>query len=204
VRRWDRILVSPIHSPGRITRRHLLAAGGSAGAAAFVALNPQLAAAASAVVADPSYLRRSTYTDLVGQDFAMGWWGSSSSLALASVSDLPHLKGRDDAFSLIFVGATATPPGGGEVALSHPKVGRFELFVTPVEQASDPQQYEAIVNRSVGAKRSKAPQAGEKKPAHGKKKHHRRRRKNVVREAHHHHKHLSRRARKRLAEKARG
>ena len=166
-----------------------------------MALNPRLAAAASAVVADPAHLRRSTYTGLVGQDFSMGWWGSSASLRLASVSDLPHLKGRDDAFSLIFVGEAATPATGGEVALSHPKVGKFELFVVPVDRASDPQEYEAIVNRSVGANRRRVPQSGGGDGTRVKK--HRRRRKNTVRESHHHHKHLSRRARRRAA-KARG
>jgi Domain of unknown function (DUF6916) len=197
----DRTLASSTDNSGRITRRHLFAAGGSAGAAAFVALNPRIAAAASAVVADPGYLRRSTYTDLVGQDFALGWWGSDSSLQLASVSDLPHLKGRDDAFSLIFLGEAATPPEGAEVALSHPKIGRFELFVTPVNRPGGPQQYEAIVNRSVGAKRAKLPET--KKPHHRKPRRHRR--KNVVREAHHHQsKRAARRAHKRLAKKARG
>lgn len=161
----------------------MLAAGGSAGAAAFVALNPQLAAAATAIGGDPAHLRRSTYLPLIGQQFSLGWWGSSSSLLLAQISDLSHLKGREDAFSLTFLGDAATPDGGASVALRHPKLGRFELFLVPIDREGDPQRYEAVINRSVGAKRAKAPTSGPKHPARGQKKKHPKRARNVLRDA---------------------
>ena len=199
-RRWDRTLVPTAENSGRITRRHLLAAGGTAGAAAFVALNPQLAAAATAVVGDPAHLRRATYLQLIGQEFSLGWWGSSTSLQLAAISDLEDLKSRDDAFSLTFLGNAATPDMGASVALSHPKLGRFELFLVPIDRASDPQHYEAIINRSRGVERKKAPKPGDPPKHHAKKPRKKRRRKNAVADTHHRRrKHLSRRARKRAA-----
>jgi Domain of unknown function (DUF6916) len=180
-RRWDQALVPASQNSGRITRRHLIAAGGSAGVAAFVALNPQVAAAASAFAGDPAHLRRSTYLPLMGQQFSLGWWGSSSSVMLASIADLPYLKGREDAFSLTFLGEAATPPEGAPVALRHPKLGRFELFLAPIGRETDMQRYEAVINRSHGVKRGKPPKpkGGGKPP----KKHRSRGRKNVLRDA---------------------
>ena len=146
-------------APGRIinglTRRRLLVSGGAAGAAALTTLNPQLASAITVVGRDPAYLRRASYSPLVGQDFTASWWGGSITLTLADVGDLDGgLEGRDDAFSLLFTGS----PGlaSGRLTLSHPRVGRFPLFVGPVDPRSRAQEYEAIVNRSVGLTRRPA------------------------------------------------
>jgi hypothetical protein len=139
-----------------LTRRRLLASGGAAGAAAFAALNPQFAWAETVIGRDPAYLRRSTYAPLVGQDFTASWWGRSARLTLADVGDLPGgLAGRDDAFSLFFTGA----PGiaGGSLTVTHPRVGRFPLFFGPVDARARVQDYEAVVNRSVGVTHLKPP-----------------------------------------------
>ena len=50
-------------------------------------------------------------------------------------------------FALDFMG-----PGGSRLAsslheISHPELGNFQLFLTPVGQAGSVQRYEAIVNR---------------------------------------------------------
>jgi hypothetical protein len=153
-----RIVVAPSQNMPQLTRRRLLAAGGASGAAAMVALNPALARAANAVAADPAYLRRSSYAGLVGQGFAVDWWGSSDVLTLVAVNDLTDLSGRDDAFSLTFSGAPSVRPGNDAIALSNRSVGKFDLFVAPVDAAGTTQLFEAVVNRSVGANRRRIPQ----------------------------------------------
>jgi hypothetical protein len=138
-----------------LTRRGLLASGGAAGAAAFAALNPGVASAITAIGQDPAYLRRSGYVRLVGQDFAAGSFGRSVTLTLAEVDDVAKPAGRDDAFSLLFVG----PAGlvGGTRTLSHPSLGSFQMMVGPVDPAGRSQDYEAIVDRSHGLSRRSAP-----------------------------------------------
>jgi hypothetical protein len=155
-------LVSPQRTHPTLTRRGLLASGGAAGAAAFVSLNPGVAKAIVAVGDDPAYLRRSGYTRLVGQDFAAGSWGRTVTLTLAEVGDAGTTGGRDDAFSLVFAG----PPGidSGIQPLSHPSLGRFELMISPVDPSGRSQDYQAIVDRSRGLARRRAPQPSRRRP----------------------------------------
>jgi hypothetical protein len=156
-------LVSNDRTHHNLTRRGLLASGGAAGAAAFAALNPTVASAITAIGDDPSYLRRSGYARLVGQDFAAGSWGRSVTLTLAEVADLTGRKGRDDAFSLVFTG----PPGlqSGIQQLSHPTLGSFRLMIAPVDPVSRSQDYQAIVDRSRGLTRRRAPRPPRGRPA---------------------------------------
>jgi hypothetical protein len=150
-----RNVVSPYRTHHTLTRRGLLASGGAAGAAAFAAFNPGVASAITAIGDDPSYLRRSGYARLVGQDFAAGSWGRTVTLTLADVADVPGRTGRDDAFALQFVGS----PGieGGIQPLRHPSLGNFKLMISPVDPTGRSQDYEAIVDRSRGLTRRLAP-----------------------------------------------
>jgi hypothetical protein len=143
-----------------LTRRRLLVTGGASGAAALAALNPRLAAAATAVVSDPAYLRRASYAGHLGERFDVNWWGSSGSLTLIGVNDIgtADLAGRDDAFSLVFSGDPSLVVGNGPLALGNRRLGGFELLVTAVGPRDAEPRFEAIVNRSVGANRPKAPQ----------------------------------------------
>ena len=154
-------MVSSPTTRNRLTRRGLLASGGAAGAAAFAALNPGVARAITAVGDDPSYLRRSGYARLVGQDFAAGSFGRTVTLTLAEVGDLAGKPGRDDAFSLLFVG----PPGiaSGIQTLSHPSLRSFRLMIGPVDPTGRSQEYEAVVDRSRGLTR-RAPRPPRKPP----------------------------------------
>jgi Domain of unknown function (DUF6916) len=156
-------LVSPDTTHHTLTRRGLLASGGAAGAAAFAALNPNVASAITAIGDDPAYLRRSGYARLVGQDFAAGSWGRTVTLTLAEVADVPGRSGRDDAFALLFAGA----PGieGGIQPLSHPSLGSFRLMISPVDPTGRSQDYEAVVDRSRGLNRRAAPRAPHGHPA---------------------------------------
>jgi uncharacterized protein DUF6916 len=158
----DRVLVSSNHSLPKLTRRRLLATGGASAAAAAVALNPRLAAAATAVVADPAHLRRSSYAGRLGEGFAIDFWGSTQALTLVAVEDIGagDLAGRDDAFSLIFTGDPALVLGDAATPLRNSRLGRFQLFVARVDPARDG-HFQAVVNRSVGANRRQAPQPGD-------------------------------------------
>jgi hypothetical protein len=155
---WRPDLVSSTNSLPNLTRRRLLATGGASAAAAAIALNPRIAAAATAVAVDPPYLRRASYAGLVGERFLVDSWGSSSALTLIAVSDIGagDLAGRDDAFSLTFSGDPALALGNGAVPLRNGKLGRFQLFVGRVDPAGEA-HFEAVVNRSVGVDRRKAP-----------------------------------------------
>jgi hypothetical protein len=155
-------LVSSRTTHHTFTRRGLLASGGAAGAAAFAALNPAVASAITAIGDDPPYLRRSGYARLVGQDFAAGGWGRSVTLTLAEVGDIGERDGRDDAFSLLFVGQ----PGieSGIQTLSHPSLGSFNLMISAVDPTGRSQDYEAIVDRSRGLNRRSAPRPPRKRP----------------------------------------
>lgn len=165
---WTLTLTPPDDTRALLTRRHLLTSG--AAAAMVIALPSGLAYASAAL--DPAYLRRASYAGLVGQTFTVSWWGGSARLTLDAVEDLAGkgLAGRDDAFALVF---SADPSASldrqdGPVTLSHPKLGSFQLFLPPVDRAASRQDYEAIVNRSVGARRRQLPPAPPKhpKPAH--------------------------------------
>jgi hypothetical protein len=162
-------LVSSQRTHHNLTRRGLLASGGAAGAAAFAALNPSVASAITAIGEDPAYLRRSGYARLVGQDFAAGGWGRTVTLTLAEVGDVGK-AGRDDAFSLLFVGQAGIE--SGTQTLRHPSLGSFRLMVSPVDPSGRSQDYEAIVDRSRGLTRRPAPRPPRKRPAPGPTGHH--------------------------------
>lgn len=145
-----------------LTRRSLLCAGASAGAAVALGVRPWAAAAAG-----PGYLRRSGYAGLEGTHFTVETGARPVALRLEAVSDVAGaagkraLVGSDDAFALTFSGPLATPLDSGIHTLHHPSLGSFELFSSPVDTPDGERTYEIVVDRSVGvvAARSEAPQA---------------------------------------------
>jgi hypothetical protein len=132
-----------------ITRRSLLRTGATATAAVVIGVRPWDPAAAGAAGVASTPLRRSDYAGLVGTDFAVADAPQAAVLRLASVSDLarPALRGSEDAFSLTFSGDT--PLDSGIHGLTHPELGSFDLFVSPVETA-DRHRYQAVIDRSTG------------------------------------------------------
>ena len=114
-------------------------------------------AAAPAAAAPGSHLIRSSYTGLSQTSFAVG----SAELELQSISDVAgaaldaSLAGSEDAFVLTFSGPVAQPLESGTQTVSHPELGTFELFVSPIERPSGDCQYEAAIDRSVGARKSR-------------------------------------------------
>jgi len=136
-----------------LTRRSLLRAGAVAAATTLLGIRPWSATPAAAAA---GHLRRSAYTGLIGQGFAVG----SLELRLLAVADLAgaafdkSLAGSEDAFALTFAGPLGPALEAGTHILSHAALGTFELFVGPVEQPRADRRYEAVVDRSVGAPKS--------------------------------------------------
>jgi hypothetical protein len=150
-----------------LTRRSLLAAGTTAGAAALLGVRPWTAAAAG-----PGYLSRSAYTGLEGTKFTVETGAEPVLLRLDSVSDVAGaasrraLVGSDDAFALKLSGPLSSPLDSGIHTLSHPQLGRIELFASPVDAPDTDRNYEIVVDRSVGTApaRNDAPKAAEPPP----------------------------------------
>jgi hypothetical protein len=113
-------------------------------------------AAAPAAAASGRHLVRSSYTGLALPSFAVG----TAELQLHSISDVAgaaldaSLAGSEDAFVLTFSGPVAQPLESGIQTLCHPELGTFELFISPIERPSADCQYEAVIDRSVGARKS--------------------------------------------------
>ncbi|HEV2815360.1 MAG TPA: hypothetical protein VGW10_19040 [Solirubrobacteraceae bacterium] len=150
----------------KMTRREALAIGAAAGVTASVGIPPDaIAAAAGGVVGDgagPDYLRRSTYLDLVGEDFTVG----PHALRLTTVEDVlgaavdRALKGHEHAFALAFEGPADVL--AGEIhELSHPLIGPFPLFISAVGAVRGlAQTYGVTVDRSVRVRLASAPSPG--------------------------------------------
>jgi hypothetical protein len=143
--------------PMVLTRRSLLSAGATAGAAVIVGVRPW-----AAVAAGPSYLSRSAYAGLEGTSFTVETGAEPVVLRLVSVSDVagaasrPALAGSDDAFALTFSGPMATPLESGIHTLRHPSIGSVELFASPVGAPGADRRYEILVDRSVGVQAARA------------------------------------------------
>jgi hypothetical protein len=142
-----------LRSRHTLTRRSLLRAGALASVATFTGTRPW---ALTPAMAAAGHLRRSSYDGLVGQHFRAG----QAALQLLSVSDVagaavdPSLAGSEDTFVLTFSGPLEPALEAGTRMLSHPELGKFELFVSPVERPHADRRYEAVVDRSVGAPKS--------------------------------------------------
>lgn len=137
----------------QITRRRLVQVGGAATAALYLGRLPATAAASGT----PSHLARSAYAPLTGAPFtAISDSGAKITLRLNEVGDLerarrePAFAGRDDAFGLVFSGASEPALGSGIHDLHEPSLGDFALFISPVQSsAAGEQRYEVVVDRSV-------------------------------------------------------
>jgi hypothetical protein len=148
-----------------LTRRSLLCAGATAGAAVALGVRPWTASAAGS-----GYLTRSAYSGLEGTTFTVETGAKPVMLKLESVSDVAGaasrraLAGSEDAFALIFSGPLADPLDSGIHTLRHPSIGSFELFSSPVDTPDGNRLYEVVVDRSVGAGGAPRPEPREPDP----------------------------------------
>jgi hypothetical protein len=145
--------LSDSSEPG-LTRRRLVQLGAGASVALYIGGFERLTNAAAATAA-PAPLRRSSYTLLAERSFQVTVDGVPQVLNLTAAEDLPvadtvpSLQGLDDAFALHFSGSPDASFAGGTREFVHPQLGRFSLFLAPVEQQTDEQRYEAIIDRTV-------------------------------------------------------
>lgn len=136
-----------------LTRRRLVQMG-AAGAATFW-LGSRVEGLAQAATAGNG-LKRSDYLALTDSGFTASVDGGSRALRLTAVEDLPvatqvaSLRDSEDAFTLLFSGDARGGFEQGTRQLSHPQLGKVDLFLVPVERrTNDDQTYEAIVDRTV-------------------------------------------------------
>jgi hypothetical protein len=141
------VLLHPDRTP-RLSRRHLLAAGGAGVAALWLA---PIGGVAEAATLRPE-LKRATWIGLGDPVVTADVGGRPVALRLVEAADLPvaaalpALQGHDGAFALRFTGPTDLPEG--ICALRHAELGSFDLFLAPVG-AGEGRRYEAIIDRTV-------------------------------------------------------
>lgn len=140
-----------------MTRRRVLQVG--AGATLLAALG-RTGTSAAAGKAPLSYLRRSSHLRLVGGTYTV----AGVAMTLREVGDLAGstrgrtLEDHDSAFALRLDGPAALPPGIHP--FHHPDMGAFSFYVGPVDAGEgERQDYEVVVDRSVGQPRPPAAQA---------------------------------------------
>jgi hypothetical protein len=130
----------------------LVAAGAAAGLAVADAVGGPTAPSAnrrSAGIPLPGHreLEQATFESLVGTNFVLRAPGGSQKVSLVSVK--PHATARPgtgECFSLFFT-APHDAAASGSYTLSHPALGKFGMFLSPVGLPSVGQRYEAVVNR---------------------------------------------------------
>ncbi|HEV2217270.1 MAG TPA: hypothetical protein VGV88_06825 [Candidatus Dormibacteraeota bacterium] len=136
-----------------ISRRRILQVGVLASFAALVSGSFNLVSFLGALMArSDSHLRRSSYTQLVGQSFAVVQDdGERMPLTLIDVRDLarPAISG-EGTFALRFEGPAGPYIQHPSLAVEQGELGVFQLAVMPVGRAAARQDYEAIINRRTG------------------------------------------------------
>lgn len=135
--------------PTPLTRRRLLRDGATGTAALLLATRWEVLDSAAIGAPISPVVRRSTWAALVGQAVTVG----GTELRVIDVLDLPvaaqiaELRGHDGAFVVRFSGA----PGltAATHAVSGPNDLAADLFLAPTDAASQPQIYEAVVDRTI-------------------------------------------------------
>jgi hypothetical protein len=106
--------------------------------------------AAPAAPAAAGPLSRETWASHLGSRARIvGADGTRLSVRLDEVRDLAGAPaGASDAFSLVLRGARDRGLTGGTYTIVHPRLGRHELFLSPVGRGKKGQDYQIIVNRT--------------------------------------------------------
>jgi hypothetical protein len=103
----------------------------------------------------PGYLKRATYEKLLNSNFQIRPTGAAAMrLRLVAATDEARESGvgqpadpGGECFSLIFRGSAKAPLKQDTYTLSHPRMGRFRLFLVPVRKDADGISYQALINR---------------------------------------------------------
>lgn len=142
--------IDDTNAQGPVTRRSLLASGGAAALALALPGVGEAAVRKARRVRRPSHLRRSSYHSLVGQRFRVE--GSSTRLRLVAVKDLTRRqRGSENSFSLTFQAPRRARLLRNQVpTLHHPRLGSFQLLLSPGMASGSGQPYVAVINRTRG------------------------------------------------------
>jgi hypothetical protein len=138
-----------------LTRRRLVQAGVAGAATAGLGSFALESVSRAAVDGNPELLR-STYLSLTSPMFTVETSDGTRRLELVAVEDLPvasavpALRDSDNAFAITFAGLESLQVSDA-TTMSHPEIGEFLLFVSPVERKSGDgrQHYTAIVDSVV-------------------------------------------------------
>jgi hypothetical protein len=131
---------------------------GAAGTVAALSLTTggQAVRALSGLIAPASTpLSRSAFSPHVGSVFRVRpdtAGAPAVRMRLTDLSDVGRAPGHDRAFSLLFTASRSSAPlAGGLYVFDHPRMGHFELVVSPVGRGARVRDYEAIINRLPGS-----------------------------------------------------
>ncbi len=93
----------------------------------------------------PAYLHRGSYAPLVGSEFTLHRPGARTlRMKLVETNVRP---GVGDSFSLLFRGRRTSGVESGIFRIEHPRMGSFELFLSPVGRGVKGLNLEAVINR---------------------------------------------------------
>jgi hypothetical protein len=100
------------------------------------------------------YLRKSTFSERVGETFAVHDERDIVEVVLAEVTDLAHAPERGikpspdkEGFALLFLGTGQVALGQGTYTMSHSELGTFPLFLVPTGESEKGRYFEAVINR---------------------------------------------------------
>ena len=148
-------MTEAITEAGKLTRRHLVQAGAAGTALLTFGGFGRLEGIASAAGAAAPELRRGTYLGLSDNRFEVIGDGVVETLRMISIDDLPsaaripELRGRDDAFAVHLRGSGEVLESGIH-QIKHSEIGDFRLFISPIDRSGSGQDYELLVDRTVG------------------------------------------------------
>lgn len=139
-------------SPVSLSRRTMLKSSGFGVLALSIPVGSGWVASPASAAPVPVALKRSAWTDLVGQTVRLD---RAADLRLDAVDDLTRaaadgaLRGTEDAFVLSFHGSAGTELASGIHTLAHPQLGDVELFLSPVDRDGGVKHYEVVVDRTI-------------------------------------------------------
>lgn len=128
-------------------RRSFLRAAAGTAVASYVPLTASGVAVAQ--TSRSGLLTMGTFSPHVNTTFRFTVAGRAISMALKQVVDERRRGTTGECFSLLFAGPKPAF-GSGTYTVDHTSLSRFSLFVTPVNQRRDGQDYQAVFNRVAG------------------------------------------------------
>jgi hypothetical protein len=136
-------------SASALSRRHFLTVAAGATAAAAIPIGVGTASAAGG--STPKLPELGQFASAIGTSFrvrvAPAQWAT---ITLQTVEETPGTNMRGDWVSLVFAGSRRDPFAAGTYTVTHPTLGRRQLFLVPIGRDASLQRYEAVIHRLGG------------------------------------------------------